>query len=166
MQQSKSPADVLNEGLMRGKNMAVALGMILFLLTKFFFVKVVWRRAESAGAWVLVKLAVYTSRAWLKAQPHWERLKTRAVETKVKVVRLTLTGLITALTPVENLLVKTTGIAKQRSAMLADRSAMTMAQALSAFFNAIGGAFQSGFSKPGVQNMLHKIFELVDEAKK
>ena len=166
MQQSNSPADVLNEGLTRAKNMGVALGMIIFLLAKFFFVKVVWKRAQSATAWVVVKIAVYASQAWLKAQPHWEQVKTKAAETKVKIIRITLMGLITALTPVENMLMKTTGIAKERSALIADRSAMTIAQALSAFFNAIGGAFRTGFSKPGVQKMMNKVFELVDEAQK
>ena len=166
MQQSNSPADVLNEGLTRAKNMAVALGMIVFLLVKFFFVKIVWKRAQGASAWIVVKAAVYASQAWLKAQPHWERVKTLAAETKVKVIRVTLMGLITALTPIENLLLKTTGIAKERSALLADKSAMTVAQALTALFNAIGGAFRSGFSKPGVQKMLAKVFELVDEAQK
>lgn len=166
MQQSNSPGDVLNEGLTRAKNMGVALGMIVFLLIKFFFVKVIWKRTQSSFAWLVVKAAVYASQAWLKAQPHWERVKVMAAETKVKLIRVTLMGLITALTPLESLLLKTTGIAKERSALLADRSAMTIAQALAAFFNAIGGAFRSGFSKPGVQKMLAKIFELVDEAQK
>lgn len=166
MQQSNSPADVLNEGMTRAKNMAVAMGMIIFLLAKFFVVKVVWKRLQSASAWVVVKCAVYASQAWLKLQPHWERFKVVAAETKVKILRTTLMGLITALTPIENMLLRATGVAKERSALIADRSAMTIAQALASIFSAIGAAFRTGFSKPGVQKMLNKIFELVDEAQK
>lgn len=164
--QSNNPADILNEGLTRAKNMAVAFGMIVFLLLKFFAVKVVYKKLKDRFAWIVVKAAVLLSQAWAKLQPHWEALKLRAAETKVKAVRLTLTALIIALTPIENAAMKVTGVAKERSALIADKSAMTLAQFLTQSFNAIGTAFRTGFTRPGVQKMLNRVFELVDEAQK
>ena len=166
MQQSNNPSDVLNEGLARAKNMAVAFGMIVFLLAKFFFVKIVWKRLKSGFAWVVVQCAVVASKAWAKLQPHWERLKTFTAETKLKAVRVTLSVLIVALTPVENFLFKATGIAKEHTEKVAHKGAMTIAQTLATFFTAIGAAFQAGFSKPAMQKMLNRLFELVEEAAK
>lgn len=166
MQQSKDPGEVFNEGLVRAKNMAVAFGMIVFLLAKFFFVKVIWKRVSSGIAWMVVHAAVAASKAWVKVQPHYERFKTLTAETKNKAVRTTLSVLIVALTPVENFLFKATGIAKTHSERVAHKSAMTIAQALASFFTAIGTAFSAGFSKPAIQKMLGRLFELVEEAAK
>ncbi len=164
--QSNNPNEALNEGLLRAKNMAVAFGMIVFLLLKFFFVKIIWKRLSSGIAWVVVQVAIVASKAWLKLQPHWERFKVFAAATKMKLVRSTLSVLIVALTPVENFLFKVTGIAKAHTEKAAHKSAMTIAQALANVFNAIGTAFQAGFSKPAMQKMLNRVFELVEEAAK
>lgn len=164
--QSNNPTEALNEGLVRAKNMAVAFGMIVYLLAKFFFVKIIWKRLSSGFAWVVVQAAVLASKVWLKLQPHWERFKTFTAETKLKVVRTTLSLLIVALTPVENFLFKVTGVAKEHTEKAAHKSAMTIAQALASVFNAIGTAFQAGFSKPAMQKMLSRVFELVEEAAK
>ena len=164
--QSNNPSDVLNDGLGRAKNMAVAFGMIVFLLAKFFFVKILWTRIKSGLAWLVVQAAVLASKVWVKLQPHWERLKTFTAETKLKVVRTTLSLLIVALTPVENFLFKATGIAKEHSEKIAHKSAMSIAQVLATFFTAIGTAFRAGFSKPAMQKMLNRLFELVEEAAK
>lgn len=166
MQQSNNPADVLNEGLGRAKNMAVAFAMIVFLLAKFFVVKIVWARLRGATGWIVVRAAIAASKVWAKAQPHWERFKTFAAETKLKAVRVTLSLLIVALTPIENFLFKATGIAKEHTEKVAHKGAMTVAQALASFFNAVGAAFSAGFSKPAMQKMLNRLFELVEEAAK
>jgi hypothetical protein len=166
MQQSNNPSDILNEGMTRAKNMAIAAAMIVFLLTKFFFVKIVWKRLQSGFAWVVVKSAILASKAWVKLQPHWERFKAYVAETKVKVVRTVLSLLIVALTPLENSLLKATGIAKAHSEAVAHKSAMTIAQTLVVFFNAIGTGMKAGFSRPAMQKMMARLLELVDEASK
>ena len=164
--QTNNPSEALNEGLMRAKNMAVAFGMIVFLLAKFFVVKIVWKRVHGLTGIVVVKSAGVAAKAGQKLQPHWERFKTYAAETKIKVVRSGLSILIVALTPVENALFKATGIAKEHTEKAAHKGAMTIAGGLAAIFNAVGAAFQAGFSKPAVQKMLTRVFELVEEAAK
>lgn len=160
------PQDIIGEGLARAKNMAVAAFMICFLLAKFVAVKVIWKRLERMIAWVVVKTAVALSVVYEKLRPHWERFKRWAMETRIKVFRLVLGTLITLITPVEEAMLRGFGKAKERSEHMALVSASSAINVIVPIFQAMGTVFRQGFSKPAVQKMLNKLFEVLEEAQK
>lgn len=165
MQQS-NPSDVLQEGLNRAKNMIVAFAMVLFLLGKLLFQKIVMTRAKALGEAIVIRAATIAAKVWTMLSPHVEALKQKAIETRVKFIRVTLTGLITVLTPVENAAVKATGVAKIHSQKVATKTSMTFAQMMATTVTAIGTALNAGFSKPAIQKLLNKMFAMLDEAQK
>lgn len=160
------PKVVLNEGVTRAKNMAVAFGMIVYLLARFVAVKIIWKRCERLIAFVVVKLAVWLSTLYNYVLPHWERVKVYARETRIKAFRLILGLLITLVTPIENTMVKGFAVAKVRSEHMAVVTVTSMIQVMTPFFNALGQAFKLGFSKPAIQRLLNRLFEILEEAQK
>lgn len=165
-QLAHDPKELLNQGATRAKNMGVALVMICVLLTKYFVLKVVWKRLERVLAIVVVRSATVLSKLYAKAQPHIERFKARAVQTKNKAVRITLGLMIVVLTPVEQALLKFFGIAKQQSEVLAVHGTNRAISMIIPIFRAVGTALRAGFSRPAMQRMLARVLEIVDEAQK
>jgi hypothetical protein len=166
IQPSNSPGQVLHEAAARVRNMAVAAVMIVFLLAKLFIERVVAPRLRALSAWFMRHLARLVVWIWRWFEPRWDRLKTVAVQTRVRVVRRTLEVLIRLLTPVEEALLVVVGRARQRSNHLAERGAVSLAEILRATFNAIGALVRAGFSRPAVQGLLSRLLELAAEAQK
>ena len=165
-QVTATPKELFDEGLTRAKNMGVALVMIVFLLAKYVAVKLVWKRVERVLAIVVVRTAVLLSALYLKAQPHIERFKVMANETKNKTFRLVLGMLILILAPLENGLLKIFGIAKVQSERLAVEGASKAVQVVVPMLMALGQVIKAGFSKPAIQRMLNRLFEVLEEAQK
>jgi hypothetical protein len=166
IQPSNSPGQVLQEAATRARNMAVAAGMIAFLLVKLFAERVLAPRARAVNAWCVRHFASLVVWAWRWLAPRWERLKEVAARTRVHVVRRSLEVLIRLLAPVEEAMLVVVGRARQRSSLIAERGAVSLAEVLRATFNAIGALFRAGFSRPAVQGLLARLLELAAEAQK
>ncbi|MEB3330643.1 MAG: hypothetical protein VKQ33_15565 [Candidatus Sericytochromatia bacterium] len=166
IQPTNSPGQVLQEAAVRARNMAVAAGMIAFLLVKLFGERVLAPRARALRAWCLRHVAGLLVWAWRWLAPRWERLKAVTARTRVRMVRRTLEVLIRLLTPVEEALLVVVGRARQRSSELAERGAVSLAEVLRSTFNAIGALVRAGFSRPAVQGLLSRLLELAAEAQK
>lgn len=165
-QVTATPKELFDEGLTRAKNMGVALAMIIFLLAKYVVVKLIWKRVERVLAIVVVRTAVLLSALYLKAQPHIERFRVMARETKNKTFRLLLGVMILILTPIENGLLKMFGLAKVQSERLAVEGASKAVQVIVPMMQALGQVIKAGFSKPAIQRMLNRLFQVLEEAQK
>ncbi|MDB5100758.1 MAG: hypothetical protein JWM80_5179 [Cyanobacteria bacterium RYN_339] len=165
-QVSQDPKVMINEGAARAKNMGVAAFMIVFLLSKYFVVKICWKPMERWIAIIVVRSAVYLTKAYERLKPHVERLKVLAHQTKNKAMRLALGLLIVILTPVENLLLRFFGIAKTQSERLALQSTTSILTVVATMMRATGAALKAGLSKPAMQKLLMKLFEVLEDAQK
>jgi hypothetical protein len=165
-QVAQDPKAMINEGAARAKNMGVAVFMIAFLLSKYFVVKICWKPLERWVSIAVVRSAVILTRAYERAKPHIERLKVVAANTKNKVIRVSLGLLIVVLTPVENGLLRFFGIAKAQSERLATTSTTSLLVVIATLMKAVGTAIQNGLSKPAMQKMLAKLFEVLEDAQK
>ena len=81
-------------------------------------------------------------------------------------VRVILGLLTRAITPIEALLLRFFGIARQQSEKIAVKSSQSMLVVVASVFKAFGAAVQAGLSKPAMQRAMNKLFELVEEAQK
>lgn len=165
-QVTQDPKAMINEGATRAKNMGVAVVMIAFLLTKYFVVKIVWKPVERWVGIVVVRSAVYLKKGYEWLKPHLDRLRTKAQETRNKVIRLSLGLLIVALTPVESALIKYFGLARMTSERLATQSTTSVLTVIATMMRATGTALKTGFSKPAMQKLLAKLFEVLEDAQK
>lgn len=166
IQPSNSPTEILQEAASRAKNMAVAAGMIVYLLLKLLVDRIIAPRLRAVGRWLGLRLvqALLLTGGYL--QPHWSRFKEVAGRTRVKVVRRVLELLIAGVAPIEAALGRLAGSAKQRSGLLAEKGAVSLAVVLRATFNAIGALFRAGFSRPAVQALVQRLLDLAGEAQK
>jgi hypothetical protein len=165
-QATQDPKEMLNQGAARAKNMGVAAGMIVFLLSKYFVQKIIWKRLERYIAIAVVSSAKFLAKLYERAKPPLERLKLRAHETKNKAIRISLGLLIVALTPVENALLKFFGIAKTQSEKLATTTTTSVLVVFARAFGLLGQMIKGGLSKPAMQRALAKLFEVLEEAQK
>lgn len=164
------PKDLVREGATRARNMAVALGMIVLILTKHFFVKIVWRRVHAVGMALAVIAASWLAKLGGHLAPHLMALEQAARATTNQLWRATLLTLIAVVGPLEATLGRAGAFAAQRSAMLATRSAATAWAAIWPAIVALGAAFgnliRAGTSSQAFQKAVQKVLQLVEEAEK
>jgi hypothetical protein len=165
-QVTQDPKAMINEGATRAKNMGVAVVMIVFLLAKYFVVKICWKPLERYVGIIVVRSAVYLTKGYERLKPHIENLKARAQQTKNKLIRVSLGLLIVVLTPVETMLLKYFGVAKATSERLATQSTTSVLTVIATMMKATGAALRAGLSKPAMQKLLAKLFEVLDDAQK
>jgi hypothetical protein len=160
------PKDLITQGAARAKNMGVALFMIGFLLGKYFLLKIVWVRVEKLLAVLVVRSAVLLGSLYKWLKPHLDRYRVLAVQTKNKLVRVTLGLLIVMLTPLERGLLRFFGVAKTQSEKLAVHGTTSAVSLVVTMFKAMSATVRAGISKPAIQRLLMRLFQLLDEAEK
>lgn len=160
------PKDLINQGATRAKNIGVALVMICVLLTKYFAVKVVWKRVERVLAIVVVRVAGMLAKVYERVKPHLDHYRQVAMQTRNKAVRVALGLMIAAVTPLESALMKFFGIARTQSERVAVQGTNSVIGMILPVFRAMGAAVSNGMSKPAMQRVIARIMELADEAQK
>lgn len=164
------PKDLVREGATRARNMAVAMGMIVLILTKHLLVKVIWRRISAVGMALAVIGASWLARIGVKLAPHLAALEQAARHTTNQLWRRTLLTLIALVGPLEATLGRAGVFAATRSAMLASRSAATawaaLWPAIVGLGAAVGSVFRAGMSSQAFQKAIHKVMKILEEAEK
>ena len=164
------PKDLVREGATRVRNMGVAVGMIALILTKHFFVKVIWRRVHAVGMAFAVIAASWLARFGSILAPHLATLEQAARHTTNLAWRRTLMTLIAVIGPLEATLAASGRFAASRSAMLATRSAAAawaaLWPAIVGLIGAVGTVFKAGLNSQAFQKAVHKVMLLVEEAEK
>lgn len=164
---SESPEQVrLNEGLIRIKNMLVAAAMIVALVTRHVVVGVVGKRLED-GVMRAVHLGTARGSAlFLQLLPRVTHLQQRANDTRNRVQRSVLLGLIAVVGPVEAYLTRTLKKARQGSDRVLRTSVNASARVLAPMVTALADGIKAGLNRPGMQKTVARLNKIMEDSKK
>lgn len=156
--------DMLSEGATRARNMAHALVMIVYLVAKLIFVKMLGEQLRHVGTRLFLLSSRLLQATYLVLKPHLERLREQARHTTNKAWRTALVGLIGVVGPIEELVLRILGIAKAEAAKIAARGTRSAGQVIAAIGKAIAQAIQAGLSRPAVQKLATKVIRILEDA--
>ncbi|MFP5502985.1 MAG: hypothetical protein ACLGIN_10885 [Candidatus Sericytochromatia bacterium] len=161
-----APTISLQEGVSRAGNIAHAAMMIVLLLGRYFFVKVIGTQLY----WMFVRFMLVVGQVvevvWRIAAPRLARLRKRAAETGNKALKLALTVVITLLVPLERIASLMIKGAKTHGARLATQSALSTVQVLAPLLAGIGQVIQAGFKKAVVRKVMLRLIAILEEAQR
>ena len=163
---TQAPSISLQEGVSRAGNIAHATMMIVLLLLRYFFVKVIGTQLYWLFVRVMVVIGQVVEVAWRLAAPRLAALRTRAAKTGNKMLKLALTVMITLLVPLERIASLMIKGAKTHGARLAAQSAISTVQVLAPLLTGLWQVIQAGFKMAVVRKVMLRLIAILEEAQR
>lgn len=156
----------VQEGVTRVRNIAHAVVMIVALLLRYLFVKVIGARLYRVYARAIMAIAHVLYFAMKALGPHVARLRARAAATRNRAVKIGLAIVLIVVAPLEKIARVAAQGAKVHGARLASDGVTTTVQVLKPIVGAIAQVIKAGFQTAVVRKALTRLIQILEEAQR